>query len=408
MLDPLPPAPAWLRELVTPAAQALQLPSLPFHIHEVLFAYVLYQTIESVISPIVSNALFPNIYPKLNRRTRINWDVHVVSLVQSCLINALALWVMFKDEERYDMKSSAVERIYGYTSASGLIQAFATGYFVWDLIVSTRNFNIFGIGIWFHAVSALSVFAFGFVCRFPRFHDPTLMTSQRPFVNYYGPVFILYELSTPFLNVHWFCDKLNMTGGTLQFYNGIMLLATFFGSRLCWGTYQSVRVFQDVWTVLHQFSSVANTTGHVRDVHTSPAASIFVPRDGQLCMGQEACLRAQSEVMKFAHEGTPGLPLWLGLVYLTSNIILHTLNFYWFGRMIETVRKRFDTKPPGKTDTIKRRQSVIEEMADELDQGEISGYGVPSPVVEKSEKEAFATGVSAHSNDLASKRKGGL
>jgi hypothetical protein len=163
MLDPIPPPPGWLQALVTPAAEALQLPSLPFHIHEVVFAYLLYQTIESVVSPWLSNALFPNIYRKLNRRTRINWDVHVVSLVQSCLINALALWVMFNDEERRDMKSSAVERVYGYTSSSGLIQAFATGYFVWDLIVSTRHFSIFGIGIWFHAVSALSVFALGFV-----------------------------------------------------------------------------------------------------------------------------------------------------------------------------------------------------------------------------------------------------
>lgn len=163
MLDPLPPPPSWLQNIVTPAAEYLQLSSLPYHIHEVVFAYTLYQTIESVVSPQLSAALFPNIYPKLNRRTRINWDVHVVSLVQSCLINALALWVMFNDEERREMNSSPVERIYGYTSASGLIQAFATGYFIWDLIVSTRNFSIFGIGIWFHAVSALSVFTFGFV-----------------------------------------------------------------------------------------------------------------------------------------------------------------------------------------------------------------------------------------------------
>jgi hypothetical protein len=163
MLDPLPPPPAWLQQAVTPIASALQLTTLPYHIHEVVGAYALYQFIETVVSPKVSTALFPNIYPKLNRRTRINWDIHVVSIVQSCLINVLALWVMFKDEERADMHHSAIERVYGYTGASGLIQAFATGYFLWDVIVSTRHFSIFGIGIWFHAVSALSVFGFGFV-----------------------------------------------------------------------------------------------------------------------------------------------------------------------------------------------------------------------------------------------------
>jgi hypothetical protein len=195
-----------------------------------------------------------------------------------------------------------------------------------------------------------------------------------------------------------------MTGGTLQWYNGITLLVTFFCSRLCWGTYQSVRVFQDVWQILHQHPSAALGTQALRDVHTSPAASIFVPRDGQLCLGKESCIIAQSEVMKYAHDGTPGIPLWLGLIYLTSNIILHTLNFYWFGRMIETVRKRFDERPSAKGDTIKRRQSVIEEMADELDQGEISGYGVPTPHVEKSEKDSMTTAVDGGA-DVGRRRK---
>ena len=406
MLDPFPPVPSWLFNAAAPFAERLQLPSLPYHIHEVITAYILYQSIESVLSPWLSTRLFPNIYPKLNRRTRINWDVHVVSIVQSCLINALALWVMFKDEERYDMRHSAVERIYGYTSASGLIQAFATGYFLWDLIVSTRNFSIFGIGIWFHAVSALSVFAFGFVSTLLDWMTTCrLMRKQRPFVNYYGPVFILYELSTPFLNVHWFCDKLNMTGGKLQWYNGITLLFTFFCSRLCWGTYQSFRVFQDVWQILHQYPSVPLPNDALRDVHSSSAASVFVPRDGQLCLGMESCVAAQAEVMKFAHEHTPGIPLWLGLVYLASNLILHTLNFYWFGRMIETVRKRFDEKEDTKYEKIKRRQSVIEEMADELDKGEISGHGVPTPSIEKTEKDAMTTALADGGTEISKRRK---
>jgi TLC domain len=206
---------------------------------------------------------------------------------------------------------------------------------------------------------------------------------QRPFVNYYGPVFVLYELSTPFLNIHWFCDKLNMTGSTLQWYNGIVLLLTFFGCRLVWGTYQSVCVFRDIWQIMQ--------TGipAIRDVHSSPGSSIFVPRDGQLCMGKESCVAAQTEVMKFAHDASI-VPMWLAMTYLGSNMILHSLNFYWFGRMIETVRKRFEGK---EHDEFKhereRRQSLVEELASGLDENEISG---PKTLgMEKSE--ASATGV---------------
>ena len=61
------------------------------------------------------------------------------------------------------MNNSVVERVYGYTGASGLMQGLAAGYFLWDLLVSTRYIKIFGIGIWMHAVTALCVFGFGFV-----------------------------------------------------------------------------------------------------------------------------------------------------------------------------------------------------------------------------------------------------
>lgn len=170
MLDPIPPPPPRLFSLTQPIAEALSLPTLPYHVHEVLGAFLLYQSVQSIISPILSKILFPSIYNGLNRRTRINWDVHVVSLVQSCLINVLALWVMFKDQERSEMKNSVVERVFGYTGASGLIQGLACGYFIWDLIVSTRYIKIFGIGIWAHAITALCVFSFGFVSDFTAPH----------------------------------------------------------------------------------------------------------------------------------------------------------------------------------------------------------------------------------------------
>ncbi|KIW52999.1 hypothetical protein PV05_08605 [Exophiala xenobiotica] len=367
MLDPLPPPPPWLVALVKPACDALSLPTLAYHIHEVLFAFVLYQTTQSIISPVLSNVLFPDIYPKLNKRTRINWDVHAVSLVQSCLINSLALWVMWTDEERSAMGSDrtgkgSVERIYGYTGASGLIQAFATGYFVWDIVVSTRYLKVFGIGIWLHAVTALSVFSFGF----------------RPFCNYYGPVFILYELSSPFLNVHWFCDKLNMTGSKLQWYNGMLLLVMFFSCRLVWGTYQSLRVYQDVWHAMHL--DAKGQPPFIREVHESnlPGHSIFVPRDGQLCLGDTSCIRAQSEVMKFTGPETLAVPIWLAGIYLVSNLVLNSLNFYWFAKMIETVRKRFQGKPHDefaneRERRPKRTPSMVEQMASELDKETLSG-----------------------------------
>lgn len=105
------------------------------------------------------------------------------------------------------------------------------------------------------------------------------------------------------------------------------------------------------------------------------------------------------EVMKFAQNAS-SVPMWLALTYLSSNLILHTLNFYWFGRMIETVRKRFQGK---EHDEFKhereKRQSLVEELADGLDESEISGPRTPGE-----EGNAVASGVDGGS-EIGKRRK---
>ena len=106
-----------------------------------------------------------------------------------------------------------------------------------------------------------------------------------------------------------------MTGSRAQWYNGMFLLSSFFCCRLLWGTYQSVRVSQDVWAALHY------------DPMVRSSRAVFEPEaDG-------------AEIMRFA--GDYDMPAWLAVVYLSSNVVLNTLNFYWFGKMIETIKKRF-------------------------------------------------------------------
>ncbi|KAF2003687.1 DUF887-domain-containing protein [Amniculicola lignicola CBS 123094] len=327
MHDPFPfPPPAKLSAAIQPWAEKLGLHTLPLHFHEVAFAFTIYHLTNRVLAPALSRHYFPTIYPNFNARTKLNWDVHIVSFVQSTMICAMALWVMWKDEERAAMGWR--EKVWGYTGASGLIQAFAGGYFVWDLYITLQNVQIFGLGMLAHAVSALFVFSLGF----------------RPFLNYYGPTFILYELSSPFLNIHWFCDKLNMTGSKVQLYNGILLLTTFFSCRLCWGSYHSVRVFAEVWKAI--------ALGNVQ-----PEFSVEALDDGKI--GGKSY---ESDIMMFAGEG---VPLWLAMAYLASNLVLNGLNWYWFGKMIETLRKRFD--PP--LGTRKAEQKVGDEREKVLVEG---------------------------------------
>jgi hypothetical protein len=162
MFDPFPLRNSpWLVDLITPFAKKANLPTLPLHIHQIIFAAALYQFILTILSPVLSNFIFGEKYRKLSPRTRFNWDIHVVSLVQSILVCGIALYVACNDKERNLMDWK--ERVYGYTGALGLVQAFATGYFLWDLYICIRYYSIFGPGMLAHALSALNVYSFGFV-----------------------------------------------------------------------------------------------------------------------------------------------------------------------------------------------------------------------------------------------------
>jgi hypothetical protein len=139
-------------------------------------------------------------------------------------------------------------------------------------------------------------------------------------LNYYSTIFILYELSTPFLNFHWFFDKLNMTGSRAQLYNGIALLFTFFSCRLIWGTYQSAVVYRDMWRAINN----SPDAGYVAAAHS----------------GNATLADPNANPMVFV-RGTP-IPVWLAGIYVVSNVVLNSLNWFWFVKMISAVKKRFE------------------------------------------------------------------
>lgn len=193
-------------------------------------------------------------------------------------------------------------------------------------------------------------------------------------MNYYCPVFILYELSSPFLNIHWFLDKLNMTGSDLQWYNGMALLSTFFSCRLIWGTWQSVLVYKDMWYALKQTWDATGVSAlNPVDITTQ----VFQLRDGALCV-DEACARAGAEISKYASHTAGGVPTWLVLTYVASNLILNSLNYYWFSKMVETVLKRFrpenKDKPASQTAKEDIAQKAVLDAATKLKEKEGSLY----------------------------------
>ncbi|RDL34782.1 Uncharacterized protein BP5553_07910 [Venustampulla echinocandica] len=295
MIDPFQPPLASPQALIQPVTDALHLYTLPLHIHEILLAFAVYHAIFEYIAPPLSRFLLPNRYSKLSRESRLRWNMHCASLVQSVAISALALWVMAVDDERRGMNLE--ERMWGYTGAAGMVQALATGYFLFDLAVMIRHLDVFGLGMLAHASSCLLTYTLGF----------------RPIFNYYGCVFMLYELSTPFLNLHWFFDKLDMTGSRAQLYNGLALISVFFSCRIVWGAYSSFNIYRDVWNARHFDHTLKSSTNE--------------------------------EMMMYGRD--TALPVWLVVLYLGGHVTLQVLNVFWLGRMIAAIKKRFSSPSSG-------------------------------------------------------------
>jgi len=93
--------------------------------------------------------------------------MHCASMVSSVSICVLALFVTAVDNERRNMNHE--ERMWGYTGAAGLVQALATGYFLFDLVVMIRYLDVFGLGMLAHAGSCLVTYTLGFVRYSGRF-----------------------------------------------------------------------------------------------------------------------------------------------------------------------------------------------------------------------------------------------
>ncbi|KAI9202816.1 TLC domain-containing protein [Polychytrium aggregatum] len=262
LLGPIYSAPLW-----PDFFSSIGLPRLAYHFTTLLTSAICCHAIFLVSFPI-SRTFFAS-YRALRGYSVINWPIHCVSMAFSTTILMLAAPMLLDQELRHD-------RVFGNNSYSGTVLAIACGYFLWDSLIVLSYVHEAGVGFVIH----------GFSCLL------TYVTSFRPVLNFYGAVFLMFELSTPFLNVHWFCDKMNLSGSRIQWINGIVLLLTFFGGRIVFGLTMSYCFWVDM---LAEWDRV---------------------------------------------------PLVVSGIYCVSNIVLNILNIFWFHKMISAVRKRFiDDKP---------------------------------------------------------------
>ncbi|RIB03284.1 DUF887 family protein [Gigaspora rosea] len=254
--------------------KSISLPKLAYHWHVIVLSS-LGCSATLISSRLISPILFSKTYNNLQRLKRLSWDIHWVSMVHCLTVIFLSFPIFYQEELQKD-------KIFGYTAYAGNVYSIACGYFLWDAILSLYYVKEFGFGFALHGISCFSVFIFAF----------------RPFLNYYGSVFLMYEISTPFLNMHWFMDKLGLSDTLPHKINGICLLTSFFLARIVYGFYMSCQVYFAVMPVISQ------------------------------------------------------IPTFLCILYGTANVMLNCLNVYWFVKMITYVIRTSESKKHTKYSSI--------------------------------------------------------
>lgn len=261
------------------------LPNLANHYLVILLSTVACFTIQSFSHSFLSPKLFPKYYPLLSSYTKFNWDIRLVAWVHAFYATSIAAYVLFNPVK---FKNIHQDKLFGYQHDAMNYLSISTGYFLWDIIVSLKlSFNRAGVGFLLHAVSCFVAFLY----------------SIKPFCGYFGFAFLLWEASTIFLNPHWFFDKVGMSGSKTQLYNGIVLLLTFFFSRLVFGNYTSYQLF-----VLSFEHGVSQKAG----------------------------------------------PRLLNTIRILD-MLLTGLNVYWFYQMISSVMKRFSSKKSSYNSNLDRK-----------------------------------------------------
>lgn len=210
------------------------------HWHEIVGSFLMYVLVQK-LSPMVCSRLFGKSYTQLNYKTKINFDIHVVSMVQ-CVVSVLALIPMWNHPTWKNRELDHASAVFAYYPYGAFVSSISVGYFLWDLVVCFKYMNLFGAGFLVHAVSALFVFG------------STLFPFCLPWV----PAFLLFELSTPFVNINWFASKMpaGFVSDTTVIVNGILLLVTFFTVRILWGFYAVIMVARDMFAVWDQLYKV--------------------------------------------------------------------------------------------------------------------------------------------------------
>ncbi|KAL3233837.1 hypothetical protein RNJ44_03877 [Nakaseomyces bracarensis] len=241
------PSPQWFQDYVVVFLKEHNIVSseaILENLHSVLYVALAYQlwyllALKFLFPPFTKWRLNHSKNPDDKKKAKslnIQAAIHFVSLLQSLVVVYLSLVFLGNKEKAVIPYQDVESRIFGRCRDTEVITIYAIGYFVWDMYISAMHSTLPFV---LHGIISTAVFVIGL----------------KPYIQYYAPVFLMFELSNPFLNFRWFGLKYlpteNRICGIFLLVNNLVLLFLFFGARIAWGWYQIGRLTWDFYTVRH-------------------------------------------------------------------------------------------------------------------------------------------------------------
>ncbi|KAJ2710212.1 hypothetical protein H4R19_003857, partial [Coemansia spiralis] len=201
---------------------AVGLPRLAMYWPRVLLAAALFEAIYR-LSAVVTPVLFPASWKRMNKVERYKWCVRKASTYHAAYMVTRSLVIIA------DMKLRS-NPLHGTDPEAESAYAVALGYFMWDIFNTYTNIDMNGWGFMSHAIMSFGVY----------------LLSYRPLLQYYGACFMMFEVSTIFLNVHLTMEDLDLKDYIMYYINGMALVSSFFFARVVYGTILSVNVWREL------------------------------------------------------------------------------------------------------------------------------------------------------------------
>jgi hypothetical protein len=153
------------------------------------------------------------VYDALPRSRQVEWCAQVMSM-------AHALFAIHGSIMSLSSFPASFNPLNHNTSVALFYLSISTGYFLFDLALSLRYFNIFGVGFLIHALLCTMGYVFAVLYNF---------------MPWSAAGFLLFELSTPFVNLRGFLLSAGMKDHQLYTLNAIATLLSFITARIIFG-----------------------------------------------------------------------------------------------------------------------------------------------------------------------------